>query len=101
MSRVLFQPAAAAELDEAYRWYERERAGLGDEFLQAALALIARVAENPIAFPLVHRDKRRAVFRRFPYSLIYRVVEADVLAFWLRLLRRLQAASSWVAPPAA
>jgi hypothetical protein len=57
LSRVLFQPAAAAELDEAYRWYERERAGLGDEFLQAAQALIARVGENPLAFPLVHRDK--------------------------------------------
>jgi hypothetical protein len=50
LSRVLFQPAAAAELDEAYRWYERERAGLGDEFLQAAQALIARVAENPSPF---------------------------------------------------
>jgi plasmid stabilization system protein ParE len=75
LSRVLFQPAAVAELDEAYRWYERERAGL---FLEAAQALIARVADNPLAFPLVHRDKRRAVFRRFPYSLIYRVVEADV-----------------------
>jgi plasmid stabilization system protein ParE len=78
LNRVLFQPAAAAELDAAYRWYERERAGLGDEFLQAAQALIARVEENPLAFPLVHRDKRRAVFRRFPYSLIYRVVEVDV-----------------------
>ena len=74
MSRVLFRPAAAAELDEAYVWYERERAGLGDEFLEAAQALVARLAENPLAFPVVHRDRRRAVFRRFPYSLIYRVI---------------------------
>jgi plasmid stabilization system protein ParE len=78
LSRVLFQPAAAAELDEGYKWYEHERAGLGEEFLQAAEALIARVAENPLAFPLVHRDKRRAVFRRFPYSLVYRIVAGDV-----------------------
>ena len=74
MSRVLFRPAAAAELDEAHRWYERERAGLGDEFLEAAQALVARLAENPLIFPVVHRDRRRAVFRRFPYSLIYRVI---------------------------
>ncbi len=78
MSRVLFRPAAAAELDDAYRWYERERTGLGDEFLEAAQALVARLAESPIAFPVVHRDRRRAVFRRFPYSLIYRVVGDDV-----------------------
>lgn len=78
MSRVLFRPAAAGELDEAHRWYELERAGLGDEFLQAAQGLIARLAENPLAFPVVHRDRRRAVFRRFPYSLIYRVIGGDV-----------------------
>jgi plasmid stabilization system protein ParE len=78
LSRVLFRPGAAAELDEAYKWYELQRAGLGDEFLQAAQALVARVADNPLAFPAVHRDRRRAVFHRFPYSLIYRVIEADV-----------------------
>ncbi len=78
MSRVLLWPAAAAELDEAHQWYERERAGLGDEFLQAAQALIARIAENPLAFPVVHRDRCRAVFRRFPYSLIFRLIGDDV-----------------------
>ena len=78
MSRVLLQPAAAAELDEAYRWYERERPGLGGEFLQASQAIVDRLADNPHAFPLIHRDKRRAVFRRFPYSLIFRIVGSDV-----------------------
>lgn len=78
MSEVFLRPAAAAELDEAYKWYERERAGLGDEFLQAADALVARVGESPLAFPIVHRDRRRAVFRRFPYSQIYRVIDGDV-----------------------
>jgi len=78
LSEVFLRPAAAAELDEAYKWYERERAGLGEEFLQAADALVDRLAESPLAFPVVHRDRRRAVFRRFPYSLIYRVIDGDV-----------------------
>jgi len=38
LNRVLFQPAAAAELDEAYRWYERERAGLGERATTASEA---------------------------------------------------------------
>lgn len=78
MSRVLSRPPAAAELDEAHGRYERERAGLGDEFLAAAQALVDRLAENLLAFPLVHRDRRRAVFRRFPYSFIYRIIDNDV-----------------------
>lgn len=78
MNRVLFRPAAAAELDEAYRWYERERVGLGDEFLQAARLMLELIGSNPLAFPLIHRDRRRAVLRRFPYSLIYRIIGSDV-----------------------
>ena len=78
MIRVYFQPAAAAELEEAYRWYERRRRGLGDEFLQASQTVIALVAEKPLAFPLVQGDKRRAVFRRFPYSFVFRVVGDEV-----------------------
>ncbi len=52
--------------------------GLGDEFLAAAQALVDRLVENPLALPLVHRDTRRAVFRRFPYSFIYRTIGDDV-----------------------
>lgn len=32
---LLFRPAAAADLDEAFLWYERQRPGLGQEFLAA------------------------------------------------------------------
>jgi plasmid stabilization system protein ParE len=78
LSRVLFRPAAAAELDEAYSWYQSQRGGLGDEFLQAAQTIVDRLAENALSFPVVHRDRRRAVFPRFPYSLIYRVIGGDV-----------------------
>ena len=79
MSRVLFRPAAAAELDEAYRWYEHQRSGLGDQFLAAVDDLVDRLGQNPVAFPVVHRDRRRAVVRRFPYSLIYRAIGDDVI----------------------
>jgi toxin ParE1/3/4 len=78
LTRVLFRPAAAAELEEAHRWYEGKRAGLGDEFLQSSQALVDRLASNPLAFPIVHRDMRRAIFLRFPYSFIFRIVGADV-----------------------
>ena len=33
MTRVTFRPAAAADVHDAYRWYESRRGGLGDEFL--------------------------------------------------------------------
>ena len=74
---VVTRPAAAAEIETAYRWYEGEREGLGSEFLEA-VDTIVKIAEKPERFPIVRRDIRRAVLRRFPYSIFYRIVTKQV-----------------------
>lgn len=66
---VVIRSAAAAEIGSAYRWYERERFGLGEEFLEAVNNMKAVIAAHPDRFPVIHRDIRRAVLRRFPYSI--------------------------------
>jgi len=30
--QLLIRPAAAADIEEAYLWYEKQRTGLGEEF---------------------------------------------------------------------
>lgn len=76
---VVTRPRAAAEIQAAYRWYEREREGLGEEFLQSVARLIEIIAEFPESFPIVHRDVRRALLRRFPYSILYRLKSGHVI----------------------
>jgi plasmid stabilization system protein ParE len=71
--RTLVRPAAAADIGEAFLWYESQRPGLGDEFLAAAQAAIDAVSGNPLRFPVIRRETRRALLRRFPYGLYYRV----------------------------
>ena len=78
MHSVIFTRAARAELIEAQDWYERESTGLGRRFRQAIDALIGRMSDNPRQFPMVFKNVRRAVLRRFPYSLFF-VVEDDAL----------------------
>ncbi len=34
---------------------------------------MAQVAENPEAYPILHRNTRRIRLRRFPYGLFYRL----------------------------
>lgn len=34
--QIVVRPAAAADVDDAFLWYEGQRAGLGHEFLAAA-----------------------------------------------------------------
>ena len=74
MKRVVVRRAAAADIEDAYEWYESQRPGLGEEFLAALKSTQSRVLEQPVAYPVLHRGTRRALIpQRFPYGLFYRV----------------------------
>jgi toxin ParE1/3/4 len=77
--QVVFRPQAEDEAREVRRWYDGRRAGLGSEFGSAVDAVIDRIAANPFAFPRAHKDTRRAVLRRFPYAIYFRVAEHTVI----------------------
>jgi len=73
---VIFTPTARAELIDAQGWYENEVPGLGRRFRAAIDAVVQRMSANPRQFPVVCRNIRRALFRRFPYALMF-VIESD------------------------
>ena len=76
---LLIRPAAAADIDEAFVWYQRQRLGLGVEFLDAVGAALQSLAEHPLQNPVIHRNSRRLLLRRFPYGLYYRVYEENIV----------------------
>jgi plasmid stabilization system protein ParE len=82
MSRVVFTPAAEADISQALEWYEAQSAGLGSALVNELGAVVDRIEENPLQFPLLYRDCRRALLRRFPYGLFFRLSEdrAQVVA---------------------
>jgi plasmid stabilization system protein ParE len=69
VTRIVIRPAAAADIDEAFLWYERRRPGLGDEFLAALQAALEGIAAQPTLHAVIHRDTRRALLIRFPYGV--------------------------------
>jgi plasmid stabilization system protein ParE len=75
---VIFTQAAREELIEAQDWYEGEATGLGRRFRQAINVVIDRMIDNLHQFPIVFKNVRRALLRRFPYTLFF-VVEDDAL----------------------
>ncbi len=80
MKQHVFRPAAARDISSAYAWYEGEREGLGEEFLEEVHSTIAAVLAAPEVYPTLHRQTRRALVHRFPYGLFYRVVD-DLVVF--------------------
>jgi len=68
---VEIRSKAAGDIAAAAQWYEQRAQGLGAEFLSSIDACLSSIARNPEAFPVVHRNARMALPRRFPYKIIY------------------------------
>ncbi len=77
--RILFRPEARDEALEAQAWYEARAAGLGLEFARALDAAVAAAIRNPEMFALVTSSCRRVLLRRFPFSMVYRVLGDEFL----------------------
>jgi toxin ParE1/3/4 len=69
---LIIRPAAAADVEDIFQWYETERPGLGVEFQEELQRTLTAISANPRFYPIVRRDTRRALLRRFPYIVYYR-----------------------------
>ena len=67
---VVLRRVAEKEFDDSIAFYERERAGLGQEFRAVIQQLLKRIADNPEWFKKVRGEVRRAVVvHRFPFAI--------------------------------
>jgi len=71
--QILIRPAAAADIEDAFVWYEEQRSGLGSEFLKAVDDALIAIQRAPQLHSVIHRNARRALLRRFPYGVYYRI----------------------------
>lgn len=70
---LVLSTLALADLAAARDWYNDLRPGLGDDLLLCIEHVLARIIETLGAFPEYLPDVRRAVVRRFPYGVFFRV----------------------------
>jgi toxin ParE2 len=76
---IRFLDVAQQEFDEAVEYYNAESPGLGDQFLLEALDALERVRRFPRAWHPYTENSRRCQTRRFPYGIIYQVLESEIL----------------------
>jgi plasmid stabilization system protein ParE len=75
---IIFRPEARAEFDEAYDWYESQRAGLGEVFADQVQQVVDRIAAAPQIHGIVVGNVRKAVVTRFPFCVYYREEASSV-----------------------
>jgi len=75
---IRFRSEAASDVALARAWYDAQRSGLGDEFVEALEHLIDLISDLPEAFPEIAVGLRRALLGRFPYAVYYRM-DSDLI----------------------
>ena len=65
MPNVSFGPAAEAEIIEATNWYRSHSEALSGRFRAELEVTVERIAENPLRFPVISGELRRARLRHF------------------------------------
>jgi plasmid stabilization system protein ParE len=73
---VRYKPAAAAEVTRAIGWYGQPEINQATAFIRELERTEAHLTTHPELYQRVEDEIRRAILRRFPYSLFY-VIEQD------------------------
>ena len=74
-------PEADLDAQQAIEWYDQRDRDLGDDFLRKVTECITSIEDNPLRYPLVHRQMRRALVSRFPYEIIFEIESDDIIIY--------------------
>ena len=78
---LIIAPEALQDVDDAYSWYENRRVGLGEDFLSCVDACVQKICRVPELYIKIHENYRRALVRRFPYTVFFEYADEKVTVY--------------------
>lgn len=80
--------AASRDLIEGYRFYEKQQTGLGDYFLDSLYSDIDSLLLHAGIHALFFGQYHRALSKRFPFAIYYKVRDEQILIYAVLDCRR-------------
>ena len=72
MSRpIVLTEEAREDIEDVRSWYRRRSDVLSRDFARSLRLCFHGIEQFPEQYPVVHRNIRRALLRRFPYMILY------------------------------
>jgi plasmid stabilization system protein ParE len=71
-----------------FLWYENQREGLGAEFRDYVYQHLEDLRQAPFIYAPYRLHYRKMPLRRFPYSVIYQVIEAEQTVIVIAVLHQ-------------
>jgi len=81
-------PAALAEFQNAAAYYEEQALELGSRFRQEYVNTLDRIRKFPKVHPRNGEFTRQCRFRRFPYTIVYRIGSDEIVIAAVSHLKR-------------
>ena len=75
---IVFDSKIEADLRKGLDLYDRQVPGLGFEFLLSVEAALFKIQREPLFFPKVYKNKRKANLKRFPFGVFYIVSRGTI-----------------------
>ena len=78
---LIIREEAELEIIEATKYYESQQIGLGIRFLAHLQTYLDRIQIYPEHFYIKRKPYREAFIKKFPYLIIYELIENKVIVF--------------------
>ncbi len=88
MFALNFKPDVYVDIQVAYDWYEKQKIGLGEDFLLALEDSYIKITQTPKIYQKIHKHIRRSLVHRFPYSLFFIIEEDKIVVIAVLHIKR-------------
>jgi len=68
---LFFSEDALGDIEESYKWYEEQKHGLGEDFLESIYSGADKICANPDLYQFQYKEQRAAIVSGFPYRIFY------------------------------
>lgn len=94
MNRIRFHELARRELLEARDYYDDLVYRLGEKFVIEVERCLNIIKTNPLDYPVVKQNVRKAVVIKFPFSILYRLEKDNI--YILAVMHQKRKPKYWV-----
>jgi toxin ParE1/3/4 len=77
--KMRYTERSKEDLDIAMAWYEKQRRGLGFEFLDCVEVAIKSIAQSPELYRKYYSQFRGCLVRRFPFIIFYSIEGDEII----------------------
>lgn len=83
------------DVDETLYWYKLHNEELAKEFYKNLIQAFYNILHNPKSYQKVHRDSRRCLVKKFPYSIIFNIDEVNLQIIIITVFHNSRNPKSW------